>query len=233
MDINTLFKISYGLYVISSTYEGKSSGFVANALMQVTATPARLIVASSKDNYTSELIEKSQVLAISVLSQDVPNTVISTFGYKSGKDMDKFADFKHEKTASGVPYLSENVMAFFDCKVTEKLDMGSHWLFLCDVDDAQVLNETALPLTYHYFRNVMKGKAPKSAPTYVEDHLINNNKNETIMNEKHVCDVCGYVYDPAAGDPDNGVAAGTSFEQISDDWGCPLCGVDKTQFSKE
>ena len=84
------------------------------------------------------------------------------------------------------------------------------------------------PMTYTYYRNVMKGKSPKNAPTFQQSSIKTN-----IIMDRYECDMCGYVYDPAKGDPDNGIAPGTPFEQLPSTWTCPICGVDKSNFSKK
>ncbi len=235
MDQDSLFNITYGLYVISSIDGDRANGFIGNAVMQVTATPSQLVISSSKDNYTTSLIEKSGLIAISALTQATKPNTIKDFGYKSGRDINKFASATYELTPAGIPYLKEECCAWFDCRVVNTTDLGTHLLFLCEITNAQIVETDSEPLTYRYLRDVLKAKSPKSAPTYV-DPKKNKNTNpikDTKMNEKYVCDVCGYVYDPAAGDPDNGVAANTPFDALPSDWACPLCAVDTSNFSKE
>ena len=235
MNPTALFKISYGLYAICSKAGGQQSGFIGNAVMQITSEPQQLLVASNKNNFTSELIVASKKLTVSVLSVNATMALIGRFGYRSGRDMDKFSDSKVIYTDDNQPVVLDNVLAWFSCNVVETIDAGTHYLFICSVLDAAVTDAETEPMTYDYFHKVLKGKSPKNAPTYQTNHIINQpQKKEEIMNQDiYVCDVCGYEYDPAQGDADNGIASGTSFEALPDDWTCPLCGVDKTNFSKQ
>lgn len=174
-------------------------------------------------------------MAISVLSQNTSKEIIANFGYKSGRDTDKFASVEHFTTEDGIPVLSQDALGWFKGEVQSETDLGSHILFLVKVDQCDMLDHEGNPLTYCYYRNVMKGKSPKSAPTYINiEHINQENKEETMNNSGiWVCEVCGYRYDPKEGDPDSGIAPGTPFEDLPDDWVCPLCGVDKTNFVKE
>jgi len=234
MDISALFKITYGLYIVCSKADEQQSGFIGNAVMQISAQPNQIMVASSKNNYTSELIKTSKKLTVSVLSMDAPMELIGRFGYRSGRDTDKFSDCQVFYTDDNQPVVLNHAIAWFSCEVAETRDAGTHYLFACNVIDAVITDRETPPMTYTYFHEVLKGKSPKNAPTYQIKNNINPlPKKEEIMNQDiYVCDVCGYEYDPAQGDPDNGIAPGTPFEALPDDWECPLCGVDKTNFSK-
>jgi flavin reductase (DIM6/NTAB) family NADH-FMN oxidoreductase RutF/rubredoxin len=234
MDPSAFFKISYGLYTICSKSEEKQSGFIGNAVMQITSEPKQILVASNKNNYTSEIIQESKKLTVSVLGVKAQMDFFGRFGYHSGRDTDKFSESHVFYTADNQPVVLDNTIAWFSCDVTDTIDAGTHYLLICRVLDAAVTDAETEPMTYDYFHKVLKGKSPKNAPTYQANNIINQPiKKEEIMNDIYVCDVCGYEYDPAQGDPDNGVAAGTSFEALPDDWTCPLCGVDKSNFSKK
>ena len=232
MDTTALFKITYGLYTICSKANQQQSGFIGNAVMQITAEPQQLLLASNKNNFTSELIRTSKKLTISVLSMDTPLEFISRFGYHSGRETDKFLGHSILYTSDNQPVVLDNAIAWFACEVVETIDVGTHYMFICKVLDATVTDNETAPMNYDYFHKVLKGASPKNAPTY--QNIMNQPvKKEEIMNQEiYVCDVCGYQYEPANGDPDNGVAPNTPFEALPDDWGCPLCGVDKTNFSK-
>jgi flavin reductase (DIM6/NTAB) family NADH-FMN oxidoreductase RutF/rubredoxin len=231
MDSTALFKITYGLYTVCSKADAQQSGFTGNAVMQITAEPQQLLVASNKNNFTSELINRSKRLTVSVLGIHANMELIGRFGYHSGRDTDKFLGCKVIYTNENQPVVLDSAVAWFSCEVVQTIDAGTHYLFICKVLDAAVTDTETAPMTYDYFHKVLKGKSPKNAPTY----QINNNINqkEEIMNQEiYVCDVCGYEYNPAQGDPDNGIAPGTPFDALPDDWTCPLCGVDKSNFSK-
>jgi len=235
MDAAALFKITYGLYTICSKTDEKQNGFIGNTVMQITSEPKQILVASNKNNFTSELIAASKKLTVSVLSIHTPMDFISRFGYHSGRDTDKLSGCNVFYANENQPVVLDNAIAWFSCEVTETIDAGTHNLFVCSVLDAAITDAETAPMTYDYFHKVLKGKSPKNAPTYQNNNNINQPiKKEEIMNQDiYVCDVCGYEYDPAQGDPDNGVAPGTSFEAIPNDWTCPICGVDKSNFSKK
>lgn len=231
MEFDAFYKITYGLYVVSSANGNKESGFISNTVMQVTAEPVQLAVCSSKDNYTTELILQSKHLAISALAIDTPRELIGLFGYKSGRENDKFASYKHFRGNNNVPVLTESTLAWFQCHVVSEQDLGTHYLFIVIVDNCSLTDIKNEPMTYGYYRDVLKGKSPKSAPTYIKpkQKMEVNMKN----NEIWVCEVCGYEYDPAVGDPDSNIPAGTAFEDLPEDWVCPLCGVGKGDFVKK
>ncbi|MCL2313240.1 MAG: rubredoxin [Firmicutes bacterium] len=235
MDLAALFKITYGLYIICSKAGEQQDGFVGNAVMQITSEPKQILVASNKNNFTSELIVASKKLTVSVLGIHATMDFIGRFGYHSGRDIDKFSDSTVIYTNENQPVVLDNAIAWFSCEVAGTIDAGTHYLFICSVLDAAVTDTETAPMTYDYFHKVLKGKSPKNAPTYQTQNIINQpiKKEETMNQDIYVCDVCGYEYDPAQGDPDNGVAPGTSFEALPNDWTCPICGVDKSNFSKK
>jgi flavin reductase (DIM6/NTAB) family NADH-FMN oxidoreductase RutF/rubredoxin len=226
MDKAALFHISYGLYVVTSTKGDKQNGFIGNTVFQITSKPARMAIGVSVDNYTHEFIEESQAFAVSILNQDVDTEVIKTFGYKTGKDIDKFAEIEWKKGETGAPLICKDINATFECKVIESVHFDSHTIFVGEVVSGEVIDSNIPVLTYEYYRNVLKGKAPKNAPTYTEGSTPTAPNNEP----KYVCGVCGYEYDPTVGDPEHGVPAGTKFEDLPADWLCPLCGSPKAVF---
>ncbi len=232
MNHEAFYKISYGLYVVSSATGSQSNGYVANTVFQVTAQPARFAVACNKDNFTCELISQSQVFAVSVLGQGAKAELIGLFGYKSGRMLKKFGSVQHRRGKTGAPILLEDTLAWFECKVVQTIDVGTHMLFVGEVIDGDVLDGSQPPLTYAYYREVKKGKSPKNAPTYVPPAVEPPTEVRGDF-VKYVCGACGHVYDPALGDPDAGVPPGTRFEDLPEDWVCPVCGVAKSEFVKQ
>ncbi len=228
MDITAFFKLSYGMYVVSSALEGRLNGQIANTVFQLTAEPATLAVSINKQNLTCEYIKGSGYFTVSVLSKDTPMQFIGRFGFKSGRDIDKFKGIKFDLSLNGMPYIIENALAWFSVKVREAIDCGTHMLFIGEVIDAQSISKGE-PMTYAYYHQVKKGLSPKTAPTYVKKEKV---KEEGSDMKKYSCSVCGYVYDPSIGDPDNGIEPGTPFESLPDDWTCPVCGVGKEQFEE-
>ncbi len=231
MNPETFFKITYGLYVVSSKYGDKLSGFVSNTVFQVTAEPAQLAIVCSKNNFTTNLISQSNAAGISLLQRETTQEIIGTFGYKSGKDFNKFENFKYKIGKTGVPILLDDTIAYFESEIVQKYDVGTHVIFIGKIIDGDILNDTLEPLTYSYYRDVKKGKAPKNSPTYIDPEKLLK-KSASVKFDTYKCDSCGYLYDPNEGDPSNDIPAGTDFNDLPDDWHCPICGVDKSFFRK-
>ncbi len=231
MNPKTLHKISYGLYVICSKNGEKINGQIANALFQVTSEPPTIAVSINKQNLTHEYIKKSNFFTVSILSENTPMIFIGNFGFKSGRDIDKFKDVEYKLGKAKMPIVLDNTLACIEAKVIDKIDAGTHTIFIGKVEDAEILSEDK-SMTYEYYHKVKGGFSPKTAPTYSSMVDKKTKKEEEKMN-KYVCKVCGYVYDPEKGDPDGGIAPGTKFEDIPDEWVCPICGVGKEDFEKE
>jgi flavin reductase (DIM6/NTAB) family NADH-FMN oxidoreductase RutF len=232
MNLEAFFKVTYGLFVVSTKSDDKLYGYISNTVFQVTAEPARFAITCSKNNHTCGMILHSGVFAFSVLQQETRPDIIGTFGYRTGKDIDKFAKFNFMTGKTGSPVLLDDTVAWFECEVEQSIDAGSHYLFIGKVIDGDLINPSAEPLTYAYYREVKKGKAPKNAPTYIDPEKLKQQAEQVVW-EKYYCTACGYVYDPAVGDPDHGVPAGTRFEDLPDDWVCPVCGTEKIDFAKK
>lgn len=236
MQIEAFYKLSYGLFVVGSKSKNKINGYIANTVFQVTAEPPQLAISCSKDNFSAHLIDESGYFSVSVLDKEANQKTISIMGYKSGETINKFEDFNFINGQSGVPILTDDCIAWFECKVVQKIDVGSHILFIAETIDAKVLSETLEPLTYAHYRDVKNGVAPKNAPTYIDKSKLNQQKQEgekltnKALFQKWECTVCGQIYDPFEGDIDGGIAPGTAFEDIPDDWVCPTCGVSKSDF---
>jgi len=233
MNREAFYRITYGLYVVSSSHGSQSNGYVANTVFQVTSKPARFAIACSKDNYTCDLIRQSNTFAICVLPQDAKADLIGLFGYQSGRTLNKYASVRHRTGQTGAPILLEDTLAWFECRVVQALDVGTHLLFIGEVVAGDVTDDCRPPLTYAYYRDVKKGKAPKNAPTYLEPEKVEPTSKAPAPSDQYVCTVCGHVYDPAVGDPAAGVPAGTPFEQLPEDWVCPVCGAAKAAFEPE
>jgi flavin reductase (DIM6/NTAB) family NADH-FMN oxidoreductase RutF len=232
MNVEAFFKITYGLFVVSTKSDNRLYGYISNTVFQVTAEPARFAITCSKNNHTSGMIQQSGVFAFSVLQKETRPDIIGTFGYRTGKDMDKFAKFNFMTGKTGSPILTDDTVAWFECEVEQTIDAGSHFIFIGKVVDGDVIDPLAEPLTYTYYREVKKGKAPKNAPTYIDPEKLKQQAQEVVW-EKYYCTACGYIYDPAVGDPEHGVPAGTRFEDLPDDWVCPVCGTEKIDFAKK
>ncbi len=234
MNPKAFFKLSYGLHLIRSRRGDKRNGYVANTAFQVTAEPPQIAISCHKDNLSSKIIQQSGVFSISILNQKATNGLLGKFGYKSGKEIDKFNDVEYKIGTSGAPIVLSDTIAWFDCKVVQTLDVGSHTLFIGEIVDGELLEEDEDPLTYEWYHKVKNGKAPKNAPTYQKPESTKavNEEADAGQFKKYVCIVCGHIYDEAEGDPDSNIPSGTKFEDLPDDWVCPTCGAEKEDFEE-
>lgn len=174
-DPSSLFRIGYGLYVLTTRAE-KDNGCIVNAVMQVTDTPKRLAVAINKQNLSCDTVSETGVMNINCLTESAPFEVYRNFGYQSGRDADKFAGINYERSENGLIYLPENNAAFISLKVDQALELSTHKLFICDVTDGRVLSdETAV--TYDYYQKNIKPKPEKP------------------KRKGYICKICGYVYE--------------------------------------
>src|SRR3989304_5896350 len=168
INIEAFYKVTYGLFIVSSKINNKYNGFISNAVFQVTAEPAQFAVCCNKDNYTAEYISQSSVFSISVLQKDTPAALIGLFGYRSGKDVNKFEKINYITGISGVPIVIDNTIAWFECRLNQTVDAGSHLIFIGELINSNITAINDDPLTYTYYREVKKGVAPKNAPTYID-----------------------------------------------------------------
>jgi flavin reductase (DIM6/NTAB) family NADH-FMN oxidoreductase RutF/rubredoxin len=230
MNFDYLFKITYGLYVISTKNGNKMNGFISNTVSQVTADPAQIAVTCSKNNFTAGMISESKILSISVLIKETSSAIIGTFGYHSGKDIDKFSGVNYKIGKTGAPILTDDTLAWIECTVEQTFDVGTHIIFIAKIVDGEILDNSKEPLTYAYYREIKKGKAPKNAPTYINPEILEH-KQQSVTTEKYKCSVCGYIYDPDNGDDANDIHPGIAFADLPDNYVCPLCGADKSFFT--
>ncbi len=226
MNLKALYKLGYGLYVVSSRKGDRLNGQIANTVFQITSEPPTIAVSINKNNLTHEFIKDSGVFTASILSQDTPLSFIGHFGFKSGRDIDKFEGINYQTGETEAPVVTDNTLAYLEARVIQEADVRTHTIFIAELVGAEVLKEGE-PMTYAYYHQVKRGSTPKSAPSYVAQEKV-----EAVKTPKYRCTVCGYIYDPELGDPDGGIAPGTPFEQIPDDWVCPVCGVAKNEFER-
>lgn len=228
IDTKAFRSISYGLYVVTSRDGERLNGQIANSVMQVTSSPPQIAAVLNKENLTHDFVAKSGVLAVSVLEEETPMPFIGLFGFKSGRDVDKLSQVNYETGETGAPLVTEHAVAVLEARVTKSLGVGTHTIFVGEVVGAKVV-KGGNPMTYAYYHQVKGGKSPKKAPTYEPPEK--EEKPSGVSAQKYVCNVCGYIYDPAKGDPDNGVTPGTPFDELPGDWVCPVCGAGKDEFS--
>ena len=168
INIEALFNITYGLYIVCSGDKDRGNGFISNTVFQVTSDPAKFATCCNKNNFTTGLIEEYGYFSVSVLHQNTQPDIYGRFGYRSGEDFNKFDGMSLIYGETGVPIVLNNIVSYLECKVVQRVDVGTHWLFIGELIDAQVIDEANEPITYSYYRNVKKGVAPKNAPTYVD-----------------------------------------------------------------
>ena len=165
MDVTAFFKMSYGLYVVSAEADGQKAGCVINTATQVTAEPARLMVAVHKDNVTTGIIERAGAFTVTAIDMTADMPYIGNFGFRTSANYDKFEKYGCETSAVGSPYSPEHACALLACKVVQTVDVGTHLLFIGDVVDARKLSDEE-PLTYTYYHSTLKGKTPPKASSY-------------------------------------------------------------------
>ena len=181
IDTTALFKIGYGLYVVTCHDGKKDNGLIVNTVMQVTNTPNRVAVAINKQNYSHDVIKATGVMNVNVLSEEAPFSTFQRFGFQSGRDADKFADLTPLRSENGLAILPEFINAYFSLKVEQYVDLDTHGMFVCTLEEAKILSSVPT-MTYNYYQANVK---PKPAP-----------KEE--KKSGYVCKICGYVYE---GDP--------------------------------
>lgn len=184
MNTNAMYKIGYGLYILTAHDNGKDNGCITNTLIQVTTTPNRVSITVNKQNYTHDMIHNTGVFNASCLTEDVPFETIKHFGFQSGRDTEKIAvSSSFPRTENGVIYIPFFTNAYICGKVIQEIDLGTHTMFIADVTDADVISE-AESVTYSYYHKNIKPK-PESSKTGV-----------------FRCKICGYIYDKEELPPD-------------------------------
>jgi len=208
MNKQAFFKLSYGLYIVSSRQNDRFNGQIANTAIQVTSVPSTLAVSINKENLTHAFIRESRCFSVSILAQDAPMTLIGLFGFKSGRDVDKFETTRYKTGVTGAPIVLDHAVAYIEAEVVQEMDCGTHTIFLGNIIDCDIL-ANGVPMTYAYYHEVKKGKAPKTAPTYVAD-TAPPPAPAAEKAARYVCSVCGYEYDPEKGDPGQRDLAGNA-----------------------
>ena len=219
MNINALMDMTYGMYVVTSRDEDKKVGCFVNTVTQITAENPIILVSINKKSYTNEIIKKNKKFNVSILSEKTDSKIIGTFGFTSSRDNDKFVDINY-KIINEIPVIDENICGYLVCELLQVIDAETHDIFIARVMDAEKESNNE-PMTYSYYHREIKGRAPKEAPTYVEEK-----EEEVKVEEKsqYKCKICGYVHDENK--------SSTKFDELPDDWKCPICGRPKSDFEK-
>ncbi len=166
MEENALSKVSYGMYIVSSVKDGKYNGQIANTVVQVSAEPPLITVAVNKKNLTHKYISASSVFSVSILSREADMRFIGRFGFRSGRDLDKFEGVDHLVGKTGAPVVTEHALGYLEAEVIDTRDCGTHTLFFGSIKNSIIL-KSGDPMTYSYYHRVLKGKTQKNAPTYL------------------------------------------------------------------
>lgn len=202
MDKKTMYNLTYGLFVLTSAFEGRDSGCIINTAGQVTGEPNRISITVNKANFTHDLVKSSGRFNVSILSEEAGFDVFRHFGFQSGRDVDKFAGYKDcERSANGLYYVTAGTNGYISATVEQTVDLGSHTMFIAAVDDMEVLSG-APSATYAYYQSSIK---PKPAQETVG--------GKTVWR----CTVCGYVYEG---------------EELPADFVCPLCKHPASDFER-
>lgn len=219
----SLFKITYGLYIVSSGNKDRGNGFISNTVFQVTSEPAQFATCCNKNNFTTDIIKSTGAFTVSILHKEVSSEIFGRFGYKSGKDTDKMSGMDVKTGITGAPIVLNDSIAYLECRVVNTIDVGTHLVFIGELVAAEILDSTKEPLTYQYYREVKKGVSPKNAPTYIDKSKLKPAKPGSELN-KYECILCGYIYDEANED--------CLFSDLPEDYVCPTCGATKEDFIK-
>ena len=175
-DLTALFNIGYGLYVVTSNDGKKDNGLIVNTVTQVTNTPNRIAVTINKENYSHHIIKQTGIMNINCLSTDAPFSVFEAFGFRSGRNVDKFADCEPLRSDNGLVFLPRYINSFMSLKVEQYIDLDTHGMFICAVSEAAVVSELET-MTYTYYQANVKPKP------------------ETDGKKGFVCKICGYIYE--------------------------------------
>ncbi|MGN0435935.1 MAG: flavin reductase [Wujia sp.] len=200
MDNKALYKLSYGVFMLSTKFGDIANGCITNTCIQVANNPTRIAISVINTNYTCELIKKSGVFAISLLDEECTFETIKHWGFQSGRDVNKMEGIPLPTDCQGIPYLGWHTCAVLSGKVTEQHDLGSHTLFIAEIVDMKVINDHA-PLTYADYQSRVK---PKPAET---------KKDKKIVGWR--CKICNYVYEGS---------------ELPKDFVCPTCGHGADDF---
>ena len=175
-DLTALFKLGYGLYVVTSNDGEKDNGLIVNTVTQLTDNPNRVAVNINKENYSHHIIKKTGVMNVNVLSVDAPFALFENFGFQSGRQADKFAHWKTYRADNGLPFLAQYINAFLSLQVEQYVDLGTHGMFICTVTEARVISDKPT-MTYAYYQENVKPKP------------------QTEGKKGFVCKICGYIYE--------------------------------------
>lgn len=214
MDPAVFRKLTYGMYAVGTLDGTRPTGCIVNTVEQVTSKNPVIVLSMNKNNFTYEAMIKTGRFSVSILSENVPQPVISVLGFRSGRTEDKF-DGKEVpfQIVDGLPVITSGICGWMTAEIIAEKNCGTHSVILARVTDAKAVSDEP-PMTYAFYHSERKGTAPKNAPTW--QPLPDGPQSEEIW----VCPVCGYTY---RGD----------LTKEPDSWTCPICGVPKSRFTKQ
>ena len=258
IDKKAFSNVVYGLYVVTCNDGKKDNGMIVNTVMQLTSSPISFSVTINKDNYSHDVIRETNKMNVNCLSVDAPFSLFELYGFKSGRDVNKFEGVNPKRSSNGLVVLSKYVNSFLSLEVMEYIDLGTHGMFICNLVEAEVLSDKATMSYDYYHKNVKPKKTVTNKKGYVckicgwvyegdtlpqdivcplckhgasdFEEIKSEEKGEKYM--KYSCDLCGWEYDEEVGCPELGIEPGTKFEDLPEDFHCLLCGVGKESFSK-
>ena len=220
-DKKAFHSLSYGMYVIGTRFDDKDYGCVANTFAQVTSSPLQVSVALNKENATTAAVRQSGRFTASCLSEQADMQLIGTFGFHTSTELDKFAQHASARDESGLPYVAEQCCAWFSAKVVSELDLGTHVLFVGEVEECAKVADAAAPMTYASYHQVKGGKTPPKASSYLgeEQPAIAPAESSAAEQPKVAwrCTICGHM---------------EYVDELPDDFVCPVCGVGKEFFER-
>ena len=177
MNTSALFKIGYGLYILSCHENGKDNACIVNTVMQVTSNPCKIAICVNKNNHTCTMLKNTRKFNVSILDEEAEFEMFKHFGYQSGKDVDKFLNFIHTKrTPNGVLYITKNTNAYLSAWVQDEIDLDTHVMFIAQLVDAEILSDKPT-VTYDFYQKNIKPKP------------------EATASKGWRCKICGYVYE--------------------------------------
>ena len=215
MDLKGLKNLTYGMYIISTSFNNELAGCIVNTVVQITSSNPIIAVSVNKNNYTNKILKQSKRAAISILSTESSKETITNFGFYSQSVINKFNN--NYEIINEVPIIKDNICGYLIGYIINIIDVETHDIFLIRLTNNEILSDKT-PMTYEFYQTNLKGKSSKNAPTFIEEKLESNNFN------KYRCIICGHVYDDSKED--------VKFEDLPDNWKCPVCGVSKDKFEK-
>ena len=242
IDTKAFRSLSYGVYIVSAKSGDTLAGCIVNTFQQVTSNPARVSVAINKENFTASAVDAAGYFEATVLAESAPMELIGRFGFQTSTAIQKFADVEHAIDAAGMPYVTEHAVAHIGARVIDKIDVGTHYVFVGEVECSEVLS-SEVPMTYAYYHLVKGGKTPPKASSYNPDADAAEAAAPAALNVANAatsapgnaadapgaaatdtkprygwrCLLCGYVVE---------------MDELPEDFTCPMCGATRDMFER-